>query len=56
MIRKGTRVAITTTNGGASEAILTQDYRPSYAAFLQTDHGHPFVVDAYRLKSIQAVA
>lgn len=56
MIPKGTRVAITTTNGGASEAILTADYRPTFAAFLQTDQGHPFVVDAHRLRTIVAVA
>lgn len=56
MIRRGTRVSITTTNGGAGDYTLTADYRPTFAAFLVTDQGSAFVVDPYRLATIAPVA
>ncbi|MBR0693638.1 hypothetical protein [Bradyrhizobium lablabi] len=54
MISKGTKVRITTTNGGDSVAVLLSDYRPTYCAVLDFN-GACVVINAGRIKSIHAV-
>jgi hypothetical protein len=53
MIRKGTKVSLTTTNGGKTARILLEDYRPTYAAVISDQTGGYIVVPGYRIKNVE---
>lgn len=52
-IPKGTRVFVTTTNGGRGFATLVEAYRPTYYVELQRDNGSTFSIEPARLASIE---
>jgi hypothetical protein len=52
MIRKGTLVAVTTTNGGFTVGRLERDYRPSYGVELE---GFALPIPSERLREVVAV-